>query len=56
MKAQTVVTGLAWMGIGVRSVKSALKDLLRMQSVRFYCAPILLLAVLTKYLNSLKNA
>ena len=29
MTVQTVVTGLAWMGIGVRSVKSALKDILR---------------------------
>lgn len=29
MTTQTVVTGLAWMGSGVRSVKSALKDMLR---------------------------
>ncbi|HEY9804548.1 MAG TPA: phospholipase D family protein [Leptolyngbyaceae cyanobacterium] len=29
MKLQTVVTGLAWMGTGVRSVKSALKDILK---------------------------
>jgi phosphatidylserine/phosphatidylglycerophosphate/cardiolipin synthase-like enzyme len=29
MKIQTVVTGLGWMGSGVRSVKSALKDMLR---------------------------
>lgn len=28
MTVQTVVTGLAWMGIGVRSVKAALKDML----------------------------
>jgi phosphatidylserine/phosphatidylglycerophosphate/cardiolipin synthase-like enzyme len=29
MTAQTVVTGLAWMGTGVRSVRAALKDMLR---------------------------
>lgn len=29
MKTQTVVTGLTWMGSGVRSVRSALKDMLR---------------------------
>lgn len=29
MKAQTVVTGLTWMGSGVRSVRSALTDMLR---------------------------
>ncbi|HEY9695635.1 MAG TPA: phospholipase D family protein [Oculatellaceae cyanobacterium] len=29
MKLQTVVTGLGWMGSGVRSVKSALKEILR---------------------------
>jgi sugar-specific transcriptional regulator TrmB len=29
MTTETVVTGLAWMGTGVRSVQSALKDMLR---------------------------
>ncbi|MEG4251781.1 hypothetical protein [Microcoleus sp. Pol10D4] len=29
MTNETVVTGLAWMGTGVRSVQSALKDMLR---------------------------
>jgi phosphatidylserine/phosphatidylglycerophosphate/cardiolipin synthase-like enzyme len=39
MTAQTVVTGLAWMGIGVRSVRAALKDLLRdAKNEVFLCA------------------